>query len=373
MSLEELRAAAEAGDPLAQRRLARELELREEHDEALDWLAQAADRGDAPALALLGIRLMLGERAPLDPLNGFDFVRRAADAGNAEACELAAAVIATGLNQPPDFHGALAYLQRAAELGEPRARRQLLLLCRDPDLRRFAASPAPLPDLWRRAAAAVPLREWLTPPEPKVLFHEPLIRTYEGFTPPEACAWLIERARGMIVPARIYDNAKGGLKEDERRSNGVAIFKPPAFDLIIAIMRARISAASRLPPPALEGFTILHYEPGQRFTRHHDFMNPDVPGQAASLAEHGQRVATFLCYLNDDFDEGQTRFPMLDWSYRGGVGDAILFLNVDRFGAPEMRSLHEGLPTTRGRKWLLSQFLRNKPQPYDGYAPLVEE
>ena len=197
--------------------------------------------------------------------------------------------------------------------------------------------------------------------------------TFERFLPPEACAWLIERARGMTVPARIYDNRKGGLKEDDRRSNHVALFRPPAFDFVIALVRARIAAAARMPPPALEGFSVLHYTPGQRFTPHHDYMEPSIPGQAASLVEHGQRVGTFLTYLNTDFDGGQTRFPMLNWQYRGGLGDAILFINVDRQGQPEKRTLHEGVATSRGEKWLLSQFIRNKPQPYDGAAPLVEE
>ena len=56
-------------------------------------------------------------------------------------------------------------------------------------------------------------------------------------------------------------------------------------------------------------------------------------------------------------------FPRIDWKHRGRIGDAMLFLNVttpDR--QPDPLSLHAGLPVTRGRKWMLSQWVRDRPQ-----------
>ncbi|HVV64565.1 MAG TPA: 2OG-Fe(II) oxygenase [Rhizomicrobium sp.] len=75
----------------------------------------------------------------------------------------------------------------------------------------------------------------------------------------------------------------------------------------------------------------------------------------------GQRVATFLVYLNDDFDAAETSFLRLDWRYRGQKGDAILFWNVDQAGVPDSATLHAGLAPTRGEKWLLSQWIRLPP------------
>ncbi len=367
-----LETKALSGDAAARLALSRALELEERHDEALEQLSEAALAEHVPAMAILGARLMLGERCPLDPITGYRLVLDAANRGHAEACELAAALVATGVNEPGDFISGLQYLQNAAELGEPRARRQLILLSEDRELAGEARRGNAPAGTWNRLAAAVNLKAWLTPSAPKMVSQAPMIMIFEGFVPPALCPWLIERSRGMTVPARIYDNAKGGVTEDPSRSNHVALFRPPAFDFVIAILRAKIAAAVRMPPPALESFTVLHYTPGQRFSPHHDYLDPMVPGQAAALAEHGQRIGTFLAYLNTDFDGGETRFPLLNWSYRGGQGDAIFFLNIDPSGAPEKRSLHEGVATTRGEKWLVSQFVRNKPQPYDGAPPLVE-
>ena len=65
-------------------------------------------------------------------------------------------------------------------------------------------------------------------------------------------------------------------------------------------------------------------------------------------------------YLNDDYEGGETEFPAIGLRYRGRRGDALLFANVDIVGNPDRRSIHAGLPPTRGEKWLLSQWIRNR-------------
>ena len=72
-------------------------------------------------------------------------------------------------------------------------------------------------------------------------------------------------------------------------------------------------------------------------------------------------MATFLIYLNDDYEGGETDFPMLSWRYRGRKGDALVFWNVSPQGHVERKLLHAGLPPTSGEKWLLSQWVRDRP------------
>jgi len=80
------------------------------------------------------------------------------------------------------------------------------------------------------------------------------------------------------------------------------------------------------------------------------------------LQRGGQRVATFLVYLNDGYEGGETSFPRLDYRFKGATGDALVFANVEPNGAPDPRTMHAGTPTTRGEKWLLSQWIRDRPQ-----------
>ena len=66
----------------------------------------------------------------------------------------------------------------------------------------------------------------------------------------------------------------------------------------------------------------------------------------------GQRAATLLVYLNDDYEGGETDFPRINFRFKGGLGDALIFSNIDPAGAPDYDTVHAGLPPTTGEKWL---------------------
>jgi hypothetical protein len=93
---------------------------------------------------------------------------------------------------------------------------------------------------------------------------------------------------------------------------------------------------------------------GQEFLPHFDFLDTAKPGYAKDVAEHGQRVLTFLLCLNDDYEGGETEFPLLGKRWKGQKGSALFFWNVEPNGMPDRRTGHAGLPPTRGR--LLSQW-----------------
>ena len=126
------------------------------------------------------------------------------------------------------------------------------------------------------------------------------------------------------------------------------------------VIRARIAAATNLPLPVFEPAQIMHYSVGEEFRPHYDFLTEDEEGWAAQLQRYGQRIATFLLYLNDDFDGGETDFPAIGLSHRGAKGDALFFANIDPAGAPDRQTLHAGRPPSRGQKWILSQWIRNR-------------
>ena len=141
-------------------------------------------------------------------------------------------------------------------------------------------------------------------------------------------------------------------------SNSAALFDIVRTDLVLLAIRARICAASGFPPQQLEETNVLHYAVGQRFTRHFDFLEPGVAGFAEEIATKGQRVATFLIYLNSAFEGAETDFPLLERRFRPPAGGALFFSNVDATGAPDRKTLHAGLAPVSGEKWLLSQWIR---------------
>src|SRR6185312_4633112 len=117
-------------------------------------------------------------------------------------------------------------------------------------------------------------------------------------------------------------------------------------DLVSLILQARLAAAAGVDFITLEPPQVLHYAVGETYEPHFDFLEPDLPGNAAGIAELGQRIATLLIYLNDGFEGGETDFPLLGIRYKGGPGDALLFRNLTPTVAPHRRTRHAGLPPT---------------------------
>ena len=328
-------------------------------DGAVNELALGTRAGDMPCTRLLGLRLLTGNRAPLLPAEGLRFLGEACDGGMPEAAARAAGILALGVGSAANWPLALAWLYRSAVAGWEPARRQLLALCDDRELAARAAKSAEVD--WRAVASAVRLDDWRRAPPPQVKCAEPRVCAYSGFVRPEICDVLIATAIGRLVPALVYDPVN---REDiviAHRNNTVASFDVSSVELVHALVQARMSAACGISDRMMEGPTVLHYAPGEQIQNHYDFVDPNSTNDyAGEIARNGQRVITFLVYLNDDYDGGETDFPDLNVSYKGRRGDALYFVNSLPDLSPDMRALHAGRPTTRGEKWMVTQFVRSK-------------
>ena len=77
-------------------------------------------------------------------------------------------------------------------------------------------------------------------------------------------------------------------------------------------------------------------------------------------------MITLLVALSDDYDGGEMLFPAIDLAWRGHVGEALLFRNVDAAGALDPAARHAGCPVRRGTKFLLSRWIREHPLDLSG-------
>lgn len=266
-------------------------------------------------------------------------VRDRAAGGDAEAMAFTAVLAGLGAGEPQSWSAALARLREAAARGSAFAADQLAVL---------------------DEAAGPDLEAWLVPPERERLLRSPRISCVRGFLKPRMCDWLIGRARGRIAPAMVFDPESGGGLRERGRSNSAFEFFFSDLDLVVVAARARIAATVGVPASALEPSQVLHYATGQTFTRHYDYLDAALPGHAAQIARRGQRIATFLVYLNEGYEGGETDFPIVGLTFKGAPGDALMFANVDPEGKPDPQTLHAGLPPTSGEKWLLSQWVGDR-------------
>lgn len=340
--------------------IAEQCDARGDHDNAINALARATQLGDVEATTRLGKRLIVGVDAPLLPKEGARFLVEAFNKGGAEAAARLAVLAAAGVYGPQDLQQSLRLLTTAAMRGWSPAQAQLAALAPDREFVAVADEGPACADHWQRLADAVDLRLWVSAPAGRTLNESPLIRSFGAFLPDAVCAWLIGRSVGRLRRALVYDAVGGRDFASETRTNSWAQFDLMGSEVTHLLMQLRMQAACGIPLHHMEANSILHYAPGEESTNHFDFVDPKTPNYEQEIARNGQRVLTFLVYLNDDYEGGETEFPALGIVHKGRRGEGLYFVNALENDAPDLRTIHAGRPPTRGEKWIVSQFVRSR-------------
>lgn len=75
---------------------------------------------------------------------------------------------------------------------------------------------------------------------------------------------------------------------------------------------------------------------------------------------YGQRIATFLMYLNDVPEGGSTIFPELNLKVAPKKRDALVFYNCKPNGEVDPLSMHQGEKVYKGPKWIAIKLVNKK-------------
>lgn len=320
----------------------------------LETLRQQAASGDQAAITELGLRQLVGEDAAFAPEEGVALLERAAEGGQADALCALATLRGAGAWTHQSWPEALELLQRAAERGSADAQTQLRLLSSDADLTEQNSG------VWQGLRDRIDLKTFVTPSPPVQVCDSPRIWIGEKFATAELCRWLIGRSTGKLKPALMRDVATGVARPLESRTCSDFVFDIVSGGVIMLLLRVRISALTSIPVPHMEPPQIFHYAVGQEIKAHFDFLFDGTHSYGTDGKYTGDRLATFLMYLNDGYEGGELEFPKAGYSYKGRIGDAIFFAS-QRDGKPDHRSLHAAKPIIGGEKYILSQWIHNQP------------
>lgn len=303
--------------------------------EAFQLLTQSVASGDAIAAATLADWRMAGDPIRRDLGLARELYGRAAELGLLEAEPIHIALLANGAGgSGRNWTEALARLSNLARR-DPLARRQRdLLSAMDLDI---AGDPVSLP-------------------QPISLCQTPNIIRIPGILSPSECRYLVDRALPQLQPAVVIHPQTGQPIRDPVRVARFAAFPFVHEDPVIHAINRRIAAVTGTSCEQGEPLQVLCYEPGEEYKLHSDALPPGG----------NQRILTFLAWLSTDFIGGETEFPRADLRFRGELGDGLRFSNVLADGQPDPAAWHAGLPVTRGRKLLLSKWIREKPLDLSG-------
>jgi prolyl 4-hydroxylase len=294
-------------------------------------LRQAERAGDPLAARELALWFLTGQLVRRNLAASRALFERAAELGDAWSVAVTRAFIAGGVGGPADWPRAIELLHAAAS-ADPQAATQLRLI------QAMALDSGGAP-------AAERTSEYLS--------QSPEVRHFPGLFSAAECAYLIETAAPLLKPSVVVDPRTGRQVPNPVRTSSATGFPFTDENPAIHALNQRLAAASGTDVRAGEPLQVLHYAPGEQYHEHSDALPGVAPDQ--------QRVLTFLVYLNDDYEGGETSFPAVGLKVRGHIGDGLLFRNASPDGRPDKRALHAGLPVTHGAKLLASRWIRAAP------------
>ncbi|KAG4993375.1 hypothetical protein GLYMA_11G050400v4 [Glycine max] len=206
----------------------------------------------------------------------------------------------------------------------------------------------------------------------QVLSWYPRALYFPNFASAEQCESIIEMARGGLKSSTLALR-KGETEESTkgiRTSSGVFMSASEDETGILDAIEEKIAKATKIPRTHGEAFNILRYEVGQKYNSHYDAFDEAEYGPLQS-----QRVASFLLYLTDVPEGGETMFPYENGFNRDGnvedciglrvrprKGDALLFYSLLPNGTIDQTSAHGSCPVIKGEKWVATKWIRNQVQ-----------
>ena len=130
-------------------------------------------------------------------------------------------------------------------------------------------------------------------------------------------------------------------------------------DSVILTIMLRIANIVNLPLENAESLQVVRYEPDGYYKEHHDSCCDNTKICNDFIKRGGQRIKTVLIYLNDDFEEGSTYFPLLNKKYKPPKYSAIIFNPLAKNSNKcHPLALHAGLPVKSGIKYIANLWFR---------------
>ncbi|CAI9781845.1 unnamed protein product [Fraxinus pennsylvanica] len=262
----------------------------------------------------------------------------------------------------------------------------------------------------------------------QVLSWRPRTLYFHNFASAKQCQSIIEMAKSNLKPSGLALR-KGETAESTkgiRTSSGTFISASDDSTGVLDFVERKIARATMIPRSHGEAFNVLRYEIGQRYVAHYDAFNPAEYGpQSSQRTEHGEvpnhinfisfddsgkvllvgviclssahiffqhvliysftrtqyyrflllHIASFLLYLSDVEEGGETMFPYenganmgVGYDYKRCIGlkvrprrgDGLLFYSLFPNGTIDKTSLHGSCPVIKGEKWVATKWIDNQ-------------
>ena len=183
-----------------------------------------------------------------------------------------------------------------------------------------------------------------------------------GFLKESECREIIELARTRVQRSKGWDTQSGiEHVSDYRTSDNMFIQKEETS--LVRDIENRVAAITGYPAINQEAIQVVHYPPGKYYKVHWDYFDPTWSGSASAFARGGNRIITFMVYLNTipEGYGGETYFDRAGIGIRPDVGKACMWYNIFPNGNVDQSTSHEGRPPIAPyEKWIFTIWVRER-------------
>lgn len=176
--------------------------------------------------------------------------------------------------------------------------------------------------------------------------------TVEDFLNEQECQTIIELINSKKQPS--------GLSSDEpdqyfRTSSTCHLGQ--IDDAFMAEIDQRICKFIGIDPSYSEIIQGQYYDEGEEFKAHTDYF--EAHEMSTHAAQMGQRTYTFMIYLNNVEEGGETAFSYLDKSFKPTQGTAVIWNSLNADGSVNANTLHHAMPVKKGYKAVITKWFRS--------------
>jgi len=181
------------------------------------------------------------------------------------------------------------------------------------------------------------------------------IREFDNFLTDEECDKLIEMSKDKLTPSMVFGQ-KDDVKDLYSRKSDTVWLKNEMSEIVSGISD-KVAQILGLPLENQEDLQVVKYGVGGFFKPHYDNCMDNYEMCESMVKKSGYRHCTFLIYLNDVEDGGETCFTKLKKCIKPRKGKAVLFYNTDKEDGHILTSEHTGTPVKKGEKWICNKWV----------------
>jgi prolyl 4-hydroxylase len=171
----------------------------------------------------------------------------------------------------------------------------------------------------------------------------------DDYLTPEQCDALIKSNEGKFKKSPLTREIKGFRTSVTSFFDWENPIQKEVDDMILETMDS--------DPKFGETPQMQHYEVGNEFKGHYDWFHRESD---KSWYDRGQRTWTFMIYLNDVEEGGETEFMELGVKVKPKKGRVVIWGNMLENNMEDYKVKHAGTPVIKGNKSIITKWFKKE-------------